>query len=99
MANITIKTADPHLAGAIAEGANAVELREMREELGKLIAREGVRTEAANKRWRSVQRRLARKYSTKPIGRLHGAILGLWGLLWLGVHEWAEFLRAWNRGG
>ena len=97
MANVTIKTADPQIAGAIAEGAAVVELREVREELGKLQAREGVRTEAANRRWERTKRRLARKYSTEPVGRLHGAILGVWALLWLSVVEWMRYFQRWNR--
>lgn len=87
MANITIKTNSPQIAGAIAEGAATVELRTMREELGKLQAREGVRAEAANRRWERTKRRLARKYATRPVGRLEGAVLGVWGLLWYGINK------------
>ena len=97
MANITIKTNVPGMAMGLSEGANAVELREVREELGKLKAREGVRAEAANRRWERTKRRLARKYSTEPMGRLHGAILGVWALLWLSVVEWIRYFERWNR--
>ena len=97
MANVTIKAADPTIAGAIAEGAAVVELREVREELGRVKAREGVRAEAANRRWERTKRRLARKYSTEPVGRLHGAILGVWALLWLSVVEWIRYFERWNR--
>ena len=97
MANVTIKTADPKIAGAIADGAAVVELREVREELGRVKAREGVRAEAANRRWERTKRRLARKYSTEPVGRLHGAILGVWALLWLSVVEWIRYFERWNR--
>ena len=92
MANVTIKTADPQIAGAIAEGAAVVELREVRAELGRVKAREGVRAEAANRRWERTKRRLARKYSTEPMGRLHGAILGAWGLLWLTLLGMTDFV-------
>lgn len=97
MANITIKTADPQMAEAIAEGAATVELRTVKEELGKLQAREGVRAEAANTRWKRTQRRLARKYSTEPVGRVRGAFLGVWALLWYGIYAAYDYLSAWNR--
>ena len=96
MANVTIKAADPTIAGAIAEGAAVVELREVREELGRVKAREGVRAEAANRRWERTKRRLARKYSTEPVGRLHGAILGAWALVWMVLLGMTEFA---SRGG
>lgn len=97
MANITIKTADPQMAEAIAEGAATVELRTVKEELGKMKAREGVRAEAENTRWKRTQRRLARKYSTEPVGRVRGAFLGVWGLLWYGIYAAYDYLSAWNR--
>lgn len=98
MSNITIKTADPQIAEAIAEGAATVELRTVREELGKMKARDGVRTEADKKRWKRTRRRLARKYTIRPVGRLRGAILGVWGLLWLEVDEWRKYFEEINRG-
>jgi hypothetical protein len=98
MANITIKTNVPGMALGLSEGANAVELRAVKEELGKLQAREGVRAEAANTRWKRTQRRLARKYSTEPVGRVRGAFLGAWGLLWYGIYAAYDYLSAWNRG-
>ena len=78
---------DREIAGAIAEGAAAVELRTMRQEFGKLQAREGVRAEAENRRWERTKRRLARKYAVRPVGRVEGAILGAWGLLWYGINK------------
>jgi hypothetical protein len=97
MANITIKTNVPGMALGLSEGANAVELRAVKEELGKLQAREGVRAEAANRRWERQRRRLARKYSTEPVGRVRGAFLGVWGLLWYGIYAAYDYLSAWNR--
>ena len=32
-------------------------------------------------------------------GRLYGAILGLWGLLWLCIYEAFDYFSAWNREG
>jgi hypothetical protein len=97
MANITIKTADPQMAEAIAEGAATVELRTVREELGKMKAREGVRAEGDNRRWERQRRRLAKKYSTEPVGRVRGALLGVWGLLWYGIYAAYDYMSAWNR--
>ena len=98
MANITIKTADTQIAEAIAEGAAAVELRAVKAEYARLQAKDAVRSEADKRRWARTRRRLARKYSTRPVGRARGAILGLWGLFWLEVAEWRQFFADWNRG-
>ena len=98
MANITIKTADPQIAEAITEGAAAVELRAVKAEYAKLQAKDAVRSEADKRRWERTRRRLARKYTTRPIGRLRGAILGVWGLLWLEVDEWRQYFERINRG-
>ena len=98
MANITIKTADTQIAEAIAEGAAAVELRAVKAEYAKLQAKDAVRSEADKRRWERTRRRLARKYSIRPVGRARGAILGLWGLFWLEVAEWRQFFADWNRG-
>ena len=89
---ITIKTADPHMAAGIAEGAATVALRTMERENRQLKAREGVRREADAKRWQRTQKRLARKYTVKPVGRARGAILGAWALVWtvlLGMTDFA----------
>ena len=92
MASIEIKTADPNMAAGIAEGAATVALRTMEKENRQLKAREGVRARADEKRWQRTQRRLARKYTVKPVGRARGAILGAWALVWtvlLGMTEFA----------
>jgi len=98
MANITIKTNSPGMALGLTEGANAVELRMVKREFAKLKARDGVRAEADKRRWERTRRRLARKYTTRPVGRLRGAILGVWGLLWLEVDEWRQYFERINRG-
>lgn len=96
MATVTIK-GDPTMGAAIAEGAATVELRTVKAEYAKLQAKDAVRSEADKKRWERTKRRLARKYSTKPVGRVRGAILGVWGLLWLEVAEWRKFFEDWNK--
>ena len=88
---------DPSWGAAIADGVNAVQLRAVQAELNKLQAREGVRTEADKKRWERTRRRLARKYTVKPVGRARGAVLGAWALLWTGIFGAFAYLRAWNR--
>ena len=96
MPTVTIK-GDPTMGAAIAEGAATVELRTVKAEYAKLQAKDAVRSEADKKRWERTKRRLARKYSTRPVGRARGAILGVWGLLWLEIAEWRQFFADWNR--
>ena len=88
---------DPAWGAAIADGVNAVQLRAVQAELNKLQAREGVRTEGDKKRWERTRRRLARKYSVKPVGRARGAVLGAWALLWTGIFGAFAYLQSWNR--
>ena len=97
MASIEIKTSDPRMAAGIAEGAATVALRTVEAENRQLKAVDGVRREADARRWERTRRRLARKYTVKPVGRARGAILGVWGLLWLDIAEWVEYFRKWNR--
>ena len=42
---------------------------------------------------------LAVKYKPVEHGRLYGAILGAWGLLWDSIYGWYDWLAAWNREG
>ena len=95
---MTIKTADPRVAGAITEGVSTVQLRAVQQEYHRLQALDGVRRNGDAIRWERTRRRLARKYTTRPIGRLRGAILGVWGLLWLEVDEWRQYFERINRG-
>lgn len=97
MATIHIKTNNPQTALAISEGANAVELKTVKAECARLQAVNGVRSYGDSKRFVSVSKAWAIKYSTKPVGRLRSAILGGWALLWLGMLGWYEYLRDWNR--
>ena len=91
MPNVTIK-GDPRMGAAIAEGAATVELRAVKAEYAKLQARDAVRSEADKKRWERTRRRLAKKYSTKPVGRARGAILTAWACIWYGLYTLAEYL-------
>ena len=96
MANITIK-GDPTMGAAIAEGAATVELRAVKAEYAKLQARDAVRSEADKKRWERTRRRLARKYSTKPVGRVRGAILTVWACVWLALVSFSAYMMELNR--
>lgn len=92
MANIIIKADDPRIAEAISEGANAVELRTVKAECARLNALNGVRSYGDSVRWQTVADALAVKYATKPMGRLHGAILTAWACIWYGLYTLAEYL-------
>ena len=41
---------------------------------------------------------LAVKYKPVEHGRLYGAVLGAWGLLWDCIYGWYDYFAAWNRG-
>ena len=97
MANVKITTNDPRFAAGLEEGVNTVELQRVSAENERLKAREGVRREADDKRWIKTKRRLARKYSVKPVGRARGAILGAWGLLWTEIYGIYNYFSAINR--
>lgn len=94
MANVEIKTSDPALAAGIAEGVNAVALRDLQERYGKLKercdklqARYGVRLYGDDRRWARTKRKLARKYKVKPVGRVKAVWLGLVGLGVIGFEK------------
>lgn len=40
---------------------------------------------------------LAVKYKPVEYGRLYGAVLGAWGLLWDTIYGWYDFFAEWNR--
>ena len=94
---VEIKTADPRMAAAIAEGASVVELRAVKAENEKLHAKDGVRAIADEKRWQRTRKRLARKYYTPPMNPVRGAILTVWAMLWLGIFNIYDQLSAWTR--
>lgn len=104
---VVIKTVgDPQIAGAILDGMSKKviplddgELAAVKAEYARLQAKDAVRSYADEKRFESVSKALAVKYSTPTHGRLYEAVLGVWALLWLSISEWCEYFRAWNREG
>lgn len=101
---IVVKTyGDQQIAGAIVDGMsrapalNAAELETVRAENVRLKALTGVRSYGDSVRLETACKALAVKYSVKPVGRLYGAILGAWALLWWEVAQWVEYFKAWNR--
>lgn len=95
---------DPQMCAAIVDGINRQitpmnksEMEVVMAELTKLRAKDGIRSYGDSKRFRSFQRRMAKKYTTKPTNKLTGAFLSVWGLLWYSVYMLYDFLRAWNR--
>ena len=58
----------------------------------RLNALNGVRSYGDSVRWQTVADELAVKYATKPMGRLHGAILTAWACIWYGLYALAEYL-------
>ena len=95
---IVIKTAgDPQIAGAICNGMQTAKAASINADYKRLQAVNGVRAYGDQKRWNRTQMRLARKYYVKPAGRVSGAILGLWGWLWMSIYGWHNYLAEWNR--
>ena len=101
---IVVKTyGDSDIAGAIVDGMSrapaisAAELETVKAENVRLKALTGVRSYGDSVRLETACKALAVKYSTKPVGRLYGAILGFWALLWVGLLGWVEYFREWNR--
>lgn len=94
---------DQQIAGAIVDGMNrapalnAAEIEAVKAENVRLKALTGVRAYGDSVRAETVCKALAVKYSVKPAGRLYGAILGAWALLWYEVVQWVEYFQKWNR--
>ena len=75
---LVIRYGNPQIAGAIESGINrnhAAYLTERRRQIQR------------DRRFERACRRWSRKYSTKPANPVIGAILGVWGLLWLCVAQ------------
>lgn len=102
---VVIKTyGNPQIGGALVDAVSRKvipldegELKTVKAELARLNAVNGVRVYGDEKRWNKTRRRLARKYSTKPVGAARGAILGGWALVWSVIFGAARYLQAWNR--
>lgn len=97
---------DPQMCGAIVEGMTRQvipidqnELMAVKAELARLRAEKDVRAMGDSRRFQRARRELARKYATKPTSRVVGAILGVWGMVWLFIYTTYEYLAEWNREG
>lgn len=88
---------DKRIGGAIREGITSAELETVRAENRRLQAVNGVRCEGDAKRWERTRKKLARKYAVRPVGRVEGALLGMWAYVWLMIVGAYDYLSAWNR--
>lgn len=95
---------DPAMVGAIMDGMtqkmiplDAGELTAVKAELGRLQVRHGLMVYGNERRFKAAARRKAIKYRVKPVGPVKGAILGLWGLVWLGIARGWDRMTALNR--
>lgn len=94
---VEIKTSDPRFRLGLSEGANATALRAVEADLRKLQARDGVRREGDDRRWKRTQRRLERKYAVRPVGKVRKALLVSWALVWYSVYTMGERLVEMSR--
>ena len=74
------------------------ELATVKAELARYKGRIAIRACGDEKRLKRARKEMAKKYSTKPVGRATGAFLGLYGLVCLWVATAYEKLAIWNRG-
>lgn len=96
---------DPALSGAIADGMTKViemdvaSIAAVRAECERLKALNDIRRYADGIRLDAECKALATKYPPEHHGRLYGAVLGAWGLLWTVIFEVYDYLSEWNRRG
>ena len=98
---------DQHIAGAIADGmtkaldAERIEVvkREIRDQrVQRSLLRVAVGNSKTAQDYACMTAKARGDYEYTPEhGRLYGAILGLWGLLWVVVHEAYTYLSEINR--
>lgn len=95
---------DPQMCGAIVEGMTRTiipldqsELLAVKMEIKRLRATNDIRAYGDSRRFQRAKRELARKYYTPPMNPVKGAILAVWGMLWLGIFNAYDYLSAWNR--
>lgn len=69
----------------------------VRAECDRLRALNDIRAYADGIRLDAACKALEVKYPPERHGRLYGAILGLWGLLWDTIYGWYDFFAEWNR--
>ena len=60
-------------------------------------ARDGVRQYGDDKRWPETRRALAQQYHVRPCGRVRGALLLAWALVWMEIFDWYMYLQRMNR--
>ena len=96
---------DPAMSGAIADGMTKViemdvaSIAAVRAECERLKALNDIRRYADGIRLDAACNALATKYPPEHHGRLYGAVLGLWGLLWTVIYEVYDYFSEWNRRG
>ena len=73
------------------------ELEIVKAECERLKAVNGVRAIADEKRWNKTRKKLARKYTVRPVTPARGAFLLVWALSWLVILECFRRLQAINR--
>ena len=95
---------DPKMCGAIIEGMTRQvipidqnELTVVKAELARLRAERYVRALGDSRRFQRARRELARKYATKPRPPVRGAILAVWGTVWLVINTAYNYFSEWNR--
>lgn len=100
---------DQQIAGAIADGmaqaldAQSVEIvkREIHDQrVQRSLLRVAVNNTKTAQDYACMTAKARGNYEyTSEHGRLYGAILGLWGLLWLVIFEIYDYMSAWNMEG
>lgn len=92
---------DPQICGAIVEGMTRTiipldqnELNAVKLEVARLRIENGIHAYGDSRRFERAKRELARKYYTPPMNPVKGAILAVWGLLWLGIYGIHDRLNA-----
>lgn len=98
------KIGDMQMCDAIVDGMtctiiplNQAELNTVKLEVARLRAENAIRSYGDSRRFERAKRELARKYYTPPMNPVKGAILAVWGMLWLGIYSAYDYLSAWNR--
>lgn len=100
---------DQQIAGAIADGmthaldAQSVEIvkREIHNQrIQRSLLRVAVNNTKTAQDYACMTAKARCDYEhSRQHGRLYGAVLGLWGLLWVVIFEIYDYLSAWNREG
>lgn len=98
---------DRQIAGAIADGmsraldAQSIEVvkREIHEQqVQRSLLRVAVNNTKTAEDYACMTAKARYDYEyNRQHGRLYGAVLGLWGLLWVVIYEIYDYLSAWNR--